>query len=564
MKHKLSKLLTAINRTEVVLLLMLAVLNLAAPFYTFYGETPHFLHYFALHHTIRRLISFVLLLVAWKLYKRMSSAWVIAMLALSVAIFQYLFLYRDRVLNPWFLLELASYFVLLLSRNYYCRKADRHSLKRGFLMYFVYVLFVFSNAAVSLLKDRGLVSFEECVRQTVDVMFGADSLSLMLFCGKPAYRGLIFWFSWGCIVAGLFFFLTPFIGEQARTHEEVRRVRELVKKYGENCSSYLALEKDKRYLFGRSVDGVIAYGTVRDTLVVLGEPICAPGDLPVFLTEIREYCRENAYSLLFLNVTGTHLDEYRKINMGAVKCGEEPRFYLPAYSISGGKAAKMRLNINHAKGQGLRVLEYRPSLHRDPVLERKITEISQEWFSMKKCSELVFTMGGIGFDRPMDRRYFYAVDPQGGVEGFIVFLPFKCMNGYVADVTRYRRDATRGIVETIFYEAVMTFRAEGIEWASLALAPLARLEEEPAAAAKILNLIYEKMNGVYGFKALYQAKLKYNPTHWEPCYYVYDPPRLTPAAAYAVVKIQNPRGIWDYAKTLFRSRRKKQRPKQEA
>ena len=242
------------------------------------------------------------------------------------------------------------------------------------------------------------------------------------------------------------------------------------------------------------------------------------------------------------------------MGMGTVKCGEEPQFFLPEYSIAGGKGAKIRLNINHATNVGLKVLEYRPNERKDPKLEQEIIKISQEWFSMKKCSELVFTMGEIGFENPMERRYFYAVNPQGTIEGFIVFLPFKKMDGYVADVTRYRKEAERGIVEKIFYEAVMTFKAEGIEWASLALAPLARLEEESDAAAKLLNTVYERMNDVYGFKALYQAKLKYNPTHWEPCYYAYYPPRLTPAVAYSVIRIQNSRGVLDYAKALLKNR----------
>ena len=68
--------------------------------------------------------------------------------------------------------------------------------------------------------------------------------------------------------------------------------------------------------------------------------------------------------------------------MGTVKCGEEPRFYLPEYSIAGGKGAKIRLNINHATNVGLKVLEYRPNEQRDPMLEQEITSISQEWFAM--------------------------------------------------------------------------------------------------------------------------------------------------------------------------------------
>ena len=565
MKHKLSRAIAGVNRIEVLILLTLSALNIIAPFYTFYdytfygGQNWIFLHYLAIHHTIRRLISFIIVIVSWKLYKRVSTAWTITMVALSIGIFQYLLLYHNRIWDPWFLLELASYFILLLSKNYYCRKTNWHSLRKGIFTYIVYAGFVFFNAAVSLLRGRGLVPFGTYVRQTIDVMFDTENLNLMVFNGIPLYHKFLFWFSWGCILVGLIFFLTPFISARTRTQEEVRRVRRLVKKYGENCSSYLALEKDKHYLFGQSVDGVIAYGVVWDTMVVLGEPICAPADLQAFLAEIKQYCEENAYNLLFLNVTSTLLEEYRKMGMGTVKCGEEPRFFLPEYSIAGKSGSKIRLNINHATSQGLKVLEYQPNRHRDPALEREITEISQEWFSMKKCGELVFTMGGLGFDNPMDRRYFYAVDLQGKIEGFIVFLPFKSMNGYVADVTRYRKNATRGVVEKIFYDAVMTFKEEGIQWASLALAPLARLGEERDAGAKLLNVIYERMNEIYGFKSLYQAKLKYNPTHWEPCYYVYYPPYLTPSAAYAIVRIQNPQGISDYFKAFIRNKRKERR-----
>ena len=554
MKTRLSKWINAINKIEILLLLFLALINIFSPFYTFYGiESRHFVGYLMVHHTIRRLIGFVILLVSWKLYKRVSNAWAIAMVALSLEIFQYILIYHNRLANPWFGLELCSYFILLFSRNYYCRKTGWHSVKKGVFAYLVYAGFVFFNAMFAILRDRGAVPFLTCVRQTVDVMFNTDNLSVVEFSRPLLYHQFVFWFSWGCILIGLIFFLTPYIGARARTQEEFRRVHELVKKYGDNCSAYLALEKDKRYLFGRAVEGAVAYGIVQDTMVVLGEPLCAPENLMPFLEELKEYCWENAYSLLFLNVTTTNLSVYREVGMGTVKCGEEPRFYLPEYSIAGGKGAKIRLNINHATNVGLKVLEYRPNEKKDPVLEQEILSISQEWFSMKKCSELVFTMGEIGFDNPMERRYFYAVDLQGRVEGFIVFLPFKKMNGYVADVTRYRKNAERGIVEKIFYDAVMTFKAEGIEWASMALSPLARLEEEPDAAARLLNTVYEKMNAVYGFKALYQAKLKYNPTHWEPCYYVYYPPLLTPAVAYSIIRIQNSRGVLDYAKALIRN-----------
>ena len=92
------------------------------------------------------------------------------MIALSAGVFEYVLVYHDRLSNPWFLLELASYFILLLSRNYYCRKPDRYSLRRGAAAFFVYAAFVFFNAVFALLRNRGLDSFGTCVGQTVDVM----------------------------------------------------------------------------------------------------------------------------------------------------------------------------------------------------------------------------------------------------------------------------------------------------------------------------------------------------------------------------------------------------------
>lgn len=565
MKKNLSKFIGKINKTIVFLLLIMAVLNIIAPFFIVrYSKDVNLMHYLEIHHTIRRLLSFIILLVAWKLYKRLSAAWSIVMIVLSLLIFQYLSIHHHNLLHPMFFIEVLCYFVLLLSKNYYCRRMDRYSLRKGIYIYLFYAAFVFFNAVFALFIEKGMASFWNCLLQTLDVIFDVNNMSPAIFTKYTIYHSFIFWFSWCCIFTGLIFVLTPYIHARVQIQEELEKVRELVKKYGQNCSSYLALEQDKSHFFGKSVEGVIAYGIVRDTIVVLGEPVCAPEDFTTFLSEIKNYCEENAYNLLFLNTTSMYLKQYERLGLGCVKCGEEPRFYLPEYSLAGGKASKVRLNINHATKAGIQIKEYSPLKKRNTELEREITEVSEEWFTMKKSGELVFTMGGIGFDQPMDRRYFYAVNSENKIEGFIVFVPFGGMNGYMADVTRHRVNAARGVMEKILYEAMMTFKEEGLEWVSMAVAPLARLEEEPEVTARLLNTIYEKMNHVYGFKTLYQTKLKYNPTYWEPSYYVYYPPIFTPAMAYAIIRIQNPLGILDYVKAFFRNRNEESGQEQKA
>ena len=50
---------------------------------------------------------------------------------------------------------------------------------------------------------------------------------------------------------------------------------------------------------------------------------------------------------------------------------------------------------------------------------------------------------------------------------------------------------------------------------------------------------------------------RYSPTEWVPSYYVYLPRIPTPDMFYAVARIQNPRGMWDYAVAFVKGRFKK-------
>ena len=114
-------------------------------------------------------------------------------------------------------------------------------------------------------------------------------------------------------------------------------------------------------------------------------------------------------------MTDHYLDEYKKQGFGTVKCGEEARFKLADYEISGKKGAKMRMNINHAKKAGSMFTSIRYWRRGMSALEVEFNRITDEWLEGKKSSMLKFTMGTLGLDDPMDRRYFYAVDESGSM-----------------------------------------------------------------------------------------------------------------------------------------------------
>ncbi len=69
---------------------------------------------------------------------------------------------------------------------------------------------------------------------------------------------------------------------------------------------------------------------------------------------------------------------------------------------------------------GIDVYEYKILEKRNAALEVEFNRITDEWLEGKKSSMLKFTMGTLGLDDPMDRRYFYAVDESGSMVAYIV------------------------------------------------------------------------------------------------------------------------------------------------
>ena len=330
---------------------------------------------------------------------------------------------------------------------------------------------------------------------------------------------------------------------------QAEQARELVRRHGQNHISYLALEDDKELYFGKNVPGVVAYGRVGKTILVCGDPITAPEDFADLLAEFRAFCESCSEQCAFLGTSDVFLEQYTALGYRHVKFGEEARFHLADYQLSGGKMAKMRAQVNHANKAGLTTYEYKPLENRDSSIEARLHMVSQQWLEGKKSGELGFTLGSVSLERPMDRRYFYAADPAGDIVAFHVYTPFAGMNGYVADITRRTSNAPGGVTEKINFDAFMTFHSEGVEWGSLGISPLANVLEADAKHsmdAKFLNLLYEKGNRFYGFKSLHLAKERTAPTVWVPGYLVYSTRHITPSLAYAMVKIQNPGGVKDF------------------
>lgn len=510
---------------------------------------------------VQRAFSVILFFLSFQLKKRKHSAWKITVFVLILSLLRCM---AELTESPTHRIAFVINGLLLIGfcvfRTDFCCPASKRSRQQAMVLFGVSLVGILINAGLgyhylklAVQPNGGSVSFWQSLLEGAGMIFGM-SVSPVTSPWAQRAEPVIFWFSWGCMLASVLYAVRPWL-EAPSDGRDIQHARTLLHLYGKNPCSYLTLEEDKTLYFGKSVDGVIPYGTVDDTVIVNGDPICADENFGTLLAEFREFCQKSAYKLFFLGLTDDYLEEYKKQGFGIVKAGEEARFKLADYEISGKKGAKMRMNINHATKAGITIKEYRIGEQRDPEIEAGLTRVSDEWLSEKKSGLLTFTMGTVGLDNPMDRRYFYAQTEAGKIVAFVVFVPFMAGNGYMADVTRHGNDAPGGVMETIIYQAFQAFKEEGIEYGSLGVAPLTGLDEKSAnPIEKLLRFIYDNLNACYGFRDLYRAKEKYSPTEWVPSYYAYLPKVPTPDMFYAVVKIQNPQGVMDYVRSFLKER----------
>ena len=519
---------------------------------------------------VQRAFSVILFFLSFQLKKRKHSAWKITVFVLILSLLRCM---AELTESPTHRIAFVINGLLLIGfcvfRTDFCCPASKRSRQEAMVLFGVSLVGILINAGLgyhylklAVQPNSGSVSFWQSLLEGAGMIFGM-SVSPVTSPWAQRAEPVIFWFSWGCMLASVLYAVRPWL-EAPSDGRDIQHARTLLHLYGKNPCSYLTLEEDKTLYFGKSVDGVIPYGTVDDTVIVNGDPICADENFGTLLAEFREFCQKSAYKLFFLGLTDDYLEEYKKQGFGIVKAGEEARFKLADYEISGKKGAKMRMNINHATKAGITIKEYRIGEQRDPEIEAGLTRVSDEWLSEKKSGLLTFTMGTVGLDNPMDRRYFYAQTEAGKIVAFVVFVPFMAGNGYMADVTRHGNDAPGGVMETIIYQAFQAFKEEGIEYGSLGVAPLTGLDEKSAnPIEKLLRFIYDNLNACYGFRDLYRAKEKYSPTEWVPSYYAYLPKVPTPDMFYAVVKIQNPQGVMDYVRSFLKERFQRKQDKKE-
>ena len=206
--------------------------------------------------------------------------------------------------------------------------------------------------------------------------------------------------------------------------------------------------------------------------------------------------------------------------------------------------AKVRQFINNVRREApdLEVVEYR---RQPPVseIDDQLEDISSAWLAMKKGGEMGFNLGLFSVEDLHDERTLIARRADGTVEAFVTWLPYRAGRAVVLDAMRHRPNAQQGVMDLLIAESALLFKSGGLQAASLATAPLANADDQAAVSPYDVGvrLLFEHFSSVYGYRSLFQYKMKFAPA-CEPRYLVFRRPDHLLRAAYALVSFHYAHG----------------------
>lgn len=249
---------------------------------------------------------------------------------------------------------------------------------------------------------------------------------------------------------------------------DTARVSSLLKKYGYHSQSYNILRNDKSYFYSPSgIDGVIAYVVKASVAMCAGDPVCSPDSIQQFVSEFRQFCKEQKWRCCFQSITERCKDILEDMGFGIIKIGEEPIFDLNMLSWAGSKFRGLRKSINQAKKQGLKIVEYCPLTERQPEWEKEMEELSIIWKKYKGSGEFAFLIGKPALDNPAERKYFVAL-LDNKIEAFVVCTPIYARSGIYFDVMRRKKKTPNGMPQLLFSESFRILKEQGYTMATLA------------------------------------------------------------------------------------------------
>ncbi len=302
-------------------------------------------------------------------------------------------------------------------------------------------------------------------------------------------------------------------------------------RFGRNTNAFLLSYGGYRWFKATAPPALIGYTHRGRTIIVVGDPLCAPGDARAVLTAFVRALGPRR-RIAFVLASAWLVPTLHALGYGTIRVGSDPCFDLARWTPRGNRAKGVRNPANRARRAGVVIAPYRADLGRDKRQEAALHDCATAWLQDRRALPLRFLIDCQPLRHATARRYFLARH-AGQVVGFVACSPIYGRAGwYLEDVIR-RSDAPYGVTELLVVSALAALREEGATMATLGIAPLFEPDPDrcPLARRVMSQLFRLAAKPFYNICGLARFKAKFAPSWWEPVYVASLPTRLTPLMA---------------------------------
>jgi phosphatidylglycerol lysyltransferase len=348
------------------------------------------------------------------------------------------------------------------------------------------------------------------------------------------------------------FFLHTYIYRDA---DEADRARAILMRGGSTVS-YMSTWRGNKYWFSSDGRSAIAYRPIAGVAVTVGEPYGDPAALDSAITEFAKFCEHRSLQPCLYGVTEQARTVTERLGWKSVQVAEDTLLPLACLQFAGKKWQNVRNAVNKAAREGITAEWW--SYPEAPIeLVHQIRQISGKWVADKGLPEMGFMLGGLEELNDPNIRCLIAIGADRKVHAITSWMPVYesgCLVGWTLDLMRrnIEPDTSHGVMEFLIATAARTFQEEGARFLSLSGAPLARLDrgQQPGTAQRLLDMLANALEPVYGFQSLLQFKDKFHPVY-QPLYLAYPDPAAIGSIATAIGRAYLPHLTSRQALRLF-------------
>lgn len=236
-----------------------------------------------------------------------------------------------------------------------------------------------------------------------------------------------------------------------------QRLIELIRKWGDVNTDGL-LEESCQIFSIHGIEGFIGYKIESSNAIVLGEPVCAPEEKPVYAHAFQNYCESQKMGVIYTIVSQGFADwAVENLSAASIEFGE--KFILNPQNNplnnSGSKAVLVRKKVKHAVKAGITVHEY---LNDEPNIEQGICEVANAWLHKRHGPQIFLAHMNLFKDR-IGKRYFYA-QKEGKIIGLLMLNAMQAKKGWLLNNLMIAQETPNGVSELLVVTAMQALAAE--------------------------------------------------------------------------------------------------------